>query len=192
MVTEVHEKDLPTIMRRRPMAEATATFLARLVNVQVMAPKLTNFLVVVYRRLKIDPHIVAYALCLLLTVRATREGSLSSQNVKRYFFTSLLVAHNMLTDTPYDLPSWSLIVEESYSVDEIALMEITYLGLINWQTHVQNNDVTQMLVTLIRIYNTTIPPGGTIELPVEFDKASSDESPFSTLEYQPSSSSLVS
>lgn len=77
----------------------------------------------------------------------------------------------MLTDTPYDLPSWSIIVEESYSVDEIQLMETTYLDIIQWNTHVYNVDVSRMLYTLIGLYNQDIQLGDQVPVPAEVTQA---------------------
>lgn len=155
------------IVRKKRMSEAVAKYLSTLVKDKRIQDKLAKFFVVIFRRLKVDPHVVAYALCLLTRIQYNKTNSLSSQNVKRYFFTAMLLAYNMLTDTPYDLPSWSIIVEESYSVDEIQLMETTYLDIIQWNTHVYNLDVSRMLYTLIGLYNQDIQPSDQVPIPSE-------------------------
>lgn len=73
------------VMRKKRMSEAVAKYLTTLVKDKRIQDKLAKFFVVIFRRLKVDPHVVAYALCLLARIQYNKTNSLSSQNVKRYF-----------------------------------------------------------------------------------------------------------
>lgn len=136
---------------------SVATAMAQLLRDSSIQHRLKEFAVMIIRRSRAPAEVVVYACGLVNRINYQVRGSLNSHNIKRYFFSALMVSYDLVCQESPTLESWVIISKNKFTVQQILLFQQAFLSIISWNLLIERATfvfaVKHLMNSLARVRN---------------------------------------
>lgn len=141
------------------MGASVAFAMAQLLRDSSVQHKLKDFAIMIIRRSRAPAEVVVYACGLVNRINYQVRGSLNSRNIKRYFFSAIMVSYDLICQESPTMESWVIIAKNKFNLQQILLLQQAFLSIISWNLLIERTTflfaVEHLMNSLARLRNPT-------------------------------------
>lgn len=138
---------------------SVASAMAQLLRDSSVQHKLKDFAVMIIRRSRAPAEVVVYACGLVNRINYQVRGSLNSRNIKRYFFSAIMISYDLICQESPTMESWVIITKNKFNLQQVLLLQQAFLSIISWNLLIERATfifaVEHLMNSLIRVRNPT-------------------------------------